>query len=101
MDKGNLRRHLRSEFNSPVQLSWTDRNGNEQRVSARIVDISETGVRVESPEPLVPGVYVSFRAERLRLQGSASVRVCKKQGTKYLAGLEFSGGLKWKPQENG
>ena len=101
MEKGDLRRHPRSVVAAPVQLSWTDGNGHERLVTARVVDISENGMRVESPEALVPGVYVNFRAERLHLLGSASVRSCKKQGTKYLAGLEFSGGLKWKPKQKG
>jgi len=99
MEKGDLRRNPRSQVAAPVQLSWTDRNGNERLVSARVVDISENGMRVESPEPMVPGAYVNFRAERLKLQGSASVRSCKKHGTKYLAGLEFGGGLKWRPKQ--
>ena len=99
MEKGDLRRHPRSEAVAPVQLSWTDRNGTERFVSGSILDISETGMRVESRESLVPGAYVNFRAERLNLQGSASVRSCKKQGTKYLAGLEFKGGLKWRPKQ--
>jgi len=101
MEKGDLRRHPRAEIAAPIQLSWTDHNGQERLVSGRILDIPENGMRVESPEPVVPRAYVNFRAERLNLQGSASVRSCKKQGTKYLAGLEFSGGLKWKPKQKG
>jgi hypothetical protein len=32
------------------------------------------------------------------LHGSASVKSCVRKGMKYLVGLEFSAGLKWKPK---
>ena len=91
------RRHDRTALDAAVQLSWTDRNGHETFANARLVDISESGMRVLMPEHLAEQTYVSFRAYQLNLQGTASVRRCRRQGTKYLVGLEFSGGLKWKP----
>jgi hypothetical protein len=96
--KGELRRKARSAVNAPVEIGWTDRQGNEQLVRATVVNISEDGIRVLLPEKLTPHTYVILRAGRLGLHGRASVRNCLKQGTKYVAGLEFSGGLKWKPQ---
>jgi len=75
--------------------------GEQKFAYARILDVSESGMRVELREPLAKQAYVSLRAEQIGLQGSASVRSCVKQGGKYLAGLEFSGGLKWKPKAKG
>jgi len=95
--KGDLRRHRRTPLAAPVQLSWTDRDGNQKFAYAKILDVSESGMRVEAREPLAKQAYVALRADQAGLQGSASVRTCVKQGTKYVVGLEFSGGLKWKP----
>ena len=56
-------------------------------------------MRVEMREPLAKQAYVAFRADQIALQGSASVRSCVKRDAKHVIGLEFSGGLKWKPKE--
>lgn len=79
-------------------MSWADREGNQKFAQGQVTDVSETGMRIEMREPLARHAYVSFRVDQLALQGSASVRSCKKQATKYLLGLEFAGGLKWKPK---
>ena len=36
---------------------------------------------------------VPFGAVRIALAGAASVRSCGKKGTKFMVGLEFSGGM--------
>jgi hypothetical protein len=96
--KGDLRRHPRSSISGQVQLSWTDRIGEQKFAYAQILDVSESGMRVELREALARQAYVSLRADRIGLQGSASVRSCVKKGNKFIVGLEFSGGLKWKPK---
>jgi len=77
---------------------WKDRDGNEKFTNAYTLDISESGMRVEVPEPLPERSYVIMRADKLALHGTASVRSCSRKGTKYVAGLEFSAGLKFKPK---
>jgi PilZ domain len=98
-NKGELRRHARTAITSPIQLSWTDRLGEQKFATAKILDVSETGLRVQMREVMVKQTYVSLRADQIALQGSASVRSCTKQGTQYVVGLEFSGGMKWKPKD--
>ncbi len=83
----------------PVQLSWTDRSGNQTFATGQVIDVSEAGMRVEMREPLEKQSYVSLRAEKIGLQGTASVRSCIKRAGKHVIGLEFSGGLKWKPKD--
>lgn len=63
------------------------------------VDISESGIRLEVREPIEQRTYVTLQCSALGVHGSASVRSCTRQGTKFVLGLEFSGGLRWKPQE--
>ena len=79
-------------------MRWKDRSGQEKFAKARSLDISERGMRIEVPEPLEKQAYVTLRSSALSLQGTASVRSCTRLGAKYLVGLEFSGGLKWKPK---
>ena len=96
--KGDIRRHSRTARTDPVELSWRDRSGNSQVSRGRLVDISEAGMRIEMPEPLEKQAYVTVRAEGLGIHGTASVKSCTRKGLKHVVGLEFSGGLRWKPK---
>jgi hypothetical protein len=97
-NEGDLRRHARSAKAAPLQLIWKDRQGIDRFINGSIIDISESGVRVELREPLEKQTYVTMQAAGLGLHGSASVKSCSRKGMKYVVGLEFSGGLKWKPK---
>ena len=97
-NEGDLRRHARSAKAAPLQLIWKDRQGIDRFINGSIIDVSESGVRVELREPLEKQIYVTLQAVSLGLHGSASVRTCARKGMKYVVGLEFSGGLKWKPK---
>lgn len=77
---------------------WKDREGNEKYTNARSLDVSESGMRVEVPEPLPERSYVILRADKLKLHGTASVRTCTHKGTKFVVGLEFSAGMRYKPK---
>ncbi|HTW65934.1 MAG TPA: PilZ domain-containing protein [Bryobacteraceae bacterium] len=96
--EGDLRRHVRSVKISPVQIVWKDRQGVDKYIQGRIVDVSESGMRVEVAEPFERQTYVTLQSLGLGLHGTASVRSCTRKGTKYTVGLEFSAGLKWKPK---
>ena len=98
MNQGELRRHVRAAKSSPVQIVWKDRQGTDKFVQGRIVDVSESGIRVEITEPLEKQTYVTLQSPRLGLHGTASVRSCTRKGLKYAVGLEFSAGLQWKPK---
>jgi hypothetical protein len=91
-----MRRQDRIEVAVPVDVMWTDRHGHERFATARSIDICEAGIRIQVPEALPERSYVRLRADRIALAGSASVRSCVKKGTKFMVGLEFSGGMKWK-----
>ena len=97
-EKGKLRRHPRSEARSIVQLIWKDQLGNDKYTKARTLDVSESGMRVEVPERIPERSYITFRADDLSLHGTGSVRSCQAKGLKFIVGLEFSTGMKWKPK---
>lgn len=96
--KGDLRRHARSAVDSPVQVLWKDRAGGDNSVNGRVLDVSETGMRIKVPAAIESGAYVTFLANKISLQGTGSVRSCKRQGLNYVIGLEFVRGLRWKPK---
>jgi hypothetical protein len=98
MSEGKMRRHGRTDVRALVQLMWKDRDGNEKFTNAYSLDVSESGMRAEVPEPVPERSYVIIRADKLALHGSASVRSCSRKGTKYVVGLEFSAGMKFKPK---
>jgi PilZ domain len=96
---GELRRHTRAERSSPVQIIWKDRAGVDKYISGRSLDVSPSGMRVEISEAIEKQTYVTLQCVALALHGTASVRTCTRKGTKYVVGLEFSGGLQWKPKD--
>jgi len=97
-DKSGIRRSERLTTEGLVEVTWKDRFGQEKFAKARSLDVSEKGMRIEMPEALERQNYVTIRSNALSLHGTASVRSCTRKGTKYLIGLEFSGGLQWKPK---
>jgi hypothetical protein len=96
--EGELRRHARAAKSVPVSIVWRDRTGADKFITGRSLDISESGMRVEVSDPVEKQTYVTLQSSPLGLHGTASVRTCTRKGLKYVLGLEFSGGLKWKPR---
>ncbi len=96
--EGELRRHWRSTHSASASLVWSDRGGGDKYINGRTVNVSESGLRIEVPEPIEKQTYVTVQCLALGLHGRASVRTCARKGTKYLLGLEFSAGLRWRSQ---
>lgn len=93
----DIRRYRRKTISTRAQVTWQDHLGNDKFANARCFDISESGLRLEVPEALPVHAQITLRSSDLRLHGRASVKHCSKQGTKYILGVEFVGGLRWKP----
>jgi hypothetical protein len=87
------RMDARLRTQSPMKLSWQDSAGNRYSLGVRTVDMTSQGARVESPEPMAPGVYVLLEAPKLKLTGSAIVRHCEPRGTIFHIGLDFRNSL--------
>ncbi len=66
-------------------------------MNGRAMNVSAAGMRVEVADPIDKQTYVTVQCAALGLHGRASVRSCTRKGMKYILGLEFSAGLKWKP----
>jgi PilZ domain len=90
MTARNHRRHHRLPYSGYVNLSWTDTRGQVKYARTKCLDISDSGLSLEAPEPIALRSSVSIRAERLNLSGSATVRYVIRLGAKFILGLELS-----------
>lgn len=72
-------------------LSWQGSDGRHQVCNVQGVDLSESGVMVESPVAITVGTYVQMDAEAFGFSGEALVRHCRRRASRYLIGLEFRG----------
>ena len=90
-DKRGKQRQL---FDCALEISWHDAQSTSRTLAVRAIDLSNSGIRVESTEPIDLQTEVYVRAERYGLTGSTSVRHCNRRGGKYVLGLEFSPDIK-------
>jgi curved DNA-binding protein len=88
------RREKRRALNSDVTLSWRDLEGNQKHIQARGIDISESGLRLESTELVEVHSGVHIQAEQDGFLASAYVRHCTRRGAVAHIGLEFVAGTK-------
>ena len=100
LKRKDMRRHRRYAVDSGVlQVSWLDVSGKMKMTRTRALTISEGGMTVELPEAAMPQSMLRFQSDRFKLLGSGAVRHCRRVGTKYIVGLEFTDGLCWRPPE--
>lgn len=83
------RRKQRQLFDCNLEISWQDGQFNSRTLTVHAIDLSNSGIRVESSEAIETHTEVYVRAERYGLTGSTSVRHCGRRGSKYVIGLEF------------
>ena len=93
-----IRRHPRNAAGGKVRIAYGSETGSDNFMFCRLLDISECGMRIDSPVPLEVRSYINFCFSEPRFEGSASVRSCVRTKLRYAIGLEFSGQLKWKTQ---
>jgi hypothetical protein len=89
----NVRRHFRSPYLGPVRLFWNDAGGHTKYTQALCLDISESGLRVDTAEPVPTSTRVSVRADHIDFAGTAVVRHIESQGSRFILGLELSPSL--------
>jgi hypothetical protein len=84
------RKEQRRFTNAMFAVYWQDARGQKRSLRARGLNISKTGMRIESNEEIDAGAPVSLQAERHELSGKAMVRNCTRRGSQFVIGLEFS-----------
>jgi hypothetical protein len=75
-------------INATAELSWMDRHGAIHSANARILDVSELGMRIESPEPFSAST-VHISAPEHSIDSHGEIRYCHFTSGKYVAGIEF------------
>ena len=90
MPERNIRRHRRIPYRGPVRISWQASDGVARYVQGNFLDVSEGGLRVQSPQPIPARTLVLLNADRLKLSGSATVKHVERRDSKYILGLELN-----------
>lgn len=99
LKRNDLRRSRRYAVdNETVRVSWLGPSGTLKMLPhARVINISEEGIAVEIPEPAQIVSRVKLQADKHKLLGEGTVRHCRRVGAKYVIGVEFVDGLRWRP----
>jgi hypothetical protein len=84
------RRHKRIPINRPVVICLED-HGGQQRIKARAVNVSPSGVLLEAEKPVPVGTVVILQTPEFVVLGKASVRHCEPKGLRYTMGLYVVG----------
>jgi len=100
LKRKDMRRHRRYALDTSVlQVFWLDTSGKMKMTRTRALNISECGMALELPEAAMPLSMIRFQSDRFKLMGSGAVRHCRRAGTKFIVGFEFTDGLRWRPPE--
>ena len=83
------RKEQRRISNGFFTLTWHDSAGQAKSSRAQCINVSKSGLRLETAERLDPGVAVSLHGEHQGLHVRATVRYCTRHGSSYAIGLEF------------
>jgi len=93
---GDLRKDGRFAYRGKISLTWANQNGDPCALNGQCLDVSSRGIKVKVDSEIPTRTVVTVNARDLALHGSASVRACNRAGGRYIIGLEFVGGLKWR-----
>jgi PilZ domain-containing protein len=83
----NRRSQQRIAVNTHLFVSFQDGKGVQHRIRARAMDLSKSGVLVQSDEPVPLGQVVYLQTPSFIAMGRASIRHCTQKGLKYVIGL--------------
>jgi hypothetical protein len=88
------RNEPRVRRNDEVIVEWSDASYDAHSVSARCIDLSDTGMRLKLDAPVPAGQYVQFSVPTGEFRGSGTVRFVRPEGGRFVAGLKFSWQMK-------
>lgn len=83
-----------------LEVAWLDKTGKMRTTRTQALNISETGMAIQLPEEVMP-LLVRFESPKYDVKGAGTVRYCRRLGSKYIVGIEFTEGLRWRaPQDD-
>ena len=77
-----------------LEVAWLDKTGKMRTTRTQALNISESGMAIQLPEEVMP-LLVRFESEKFNVKGAGTVRYCRRLGSKYIVGIEFTEGLRW------
>src|SRR5207237_7635634 len=84
-----------------IRVTWLVLNCTLKVVqNARVLNISAEGMAFELPEPAQLVTRVKLQSDKHKLLGEGTVRHCRRVGSKYVVGVEFSDGLRWRAPDD-
>lgn len=89
VDRKDQRNEPRRATDAPVTVTVMQ-GRTTTTVHGRGVDISASGICVQSHEALDPETRISVQCERFGLAGAGAVRHCTRRGPAFLIGIEFN-----------
>ncbi len=89
-EKRERRRERRHPLDCRATLRWEDNGAQSRFLQAKALDVSESGVRIETSDPIEVGTYLYIWIEHCDTSGNAVVRRCTRHGDRYVLGMEFS-----------
>ena len=100
LKRKDLRRHRRYLVDSgTLQVFWLDVTGEMKMTRTRALNISEGGIAIELPTAAQPLSLVRFESDKYKVRGVGAVRHCRRAGSKFIVGLEFTEGVHWRAPE--
>lgn len=93
--KKNERRHTRHPLPGKVKVHWRTLEGHSFHSPGKCVNISRSGIRLELDRAIPVDTMVHVESPHFRIAGVAYVRHCVAKGIRFVAGIEFAGGLEW------
>jgi hypothetical protein len=84
------RRDKRYPLDCQATIRWEDSRGQPRFLQAKALDLSNSGVRLETTEPIEVGTHLTIWIEHYDISGFSVVRHCIRSGHRYVLGLEFS-----------
>ena len=86
--RANNRFHDRLPVKCRFSIYADDQTG-QRCIVGRGINMTTSGALVEAAEPIRPKTLVYVKADGLGLMGSATVRHCTQNGSKFRIGLHF------------
>jgi len=90
-DQGTVVADRRREERSPANDPATVEMPLGVRVSATVIDISRSGMRLELEKPLDIGMKIGISIQVRKLMVIGDVRYCRRSGERYHAGIAIRG----------
>jgi len=94
--KTNTRRHVRQSVSGDLHVVWEDRAGGQSIIPAKLMNVSVEGLQLQVSVKIPVTARISCNDPKLGISGKGQVRYCTFVKGKYLIGVEFRTGTRWR-----